>query len=359
VAEHRITAFADEASAYARFDELGWTDGLPIVAPTPERVRACYAFADVPADDVVGKVPKRNIVVTAEDVAINAVLAGCSPEQFPVVLAGVRAVCDEAFNVHSASASTSGAAICLIASGPLAAVAGLSARRSLLGGGNRANMCIGRAVRLVVRNVLGSRNGSMDASCLANPAKLSFCFAEDDPPDPWLPLRVELGYAREDTIVFALATEASRQIANINRRDPESLIRTFASAMGTPFTYAVGKHMQGILVIGPDHVRSLLAGGVSRTALRAELAVRSEIAPGALEAAGIEIEYGTQHAVDPTPRGTLATFAEPNDLFIVTAGTPGLGFSAYIPAIAAKLHFKATTSLVDPAPYARAAAGAQ
>jgi hypothetical protein len=114
-------------------------------------------------------------------------------------------------------------------------------------------------VRLVVRNVLGSRNGSMDASCLANPAKLSFCFAEDDPPDPWLPLRVELGYAREDTIVFALATEASRQIANINRRDPESLIRTFASAMGTPFTYAVGKHMQGILVIGPDHVRRLVA----------------------------------------------------------------------------------------------------
>lgn len=87
--------------------------------------------------------------------------------------------------------------------------------------------------------------------------------------------------------------------------------------------------------------------------------MRSEIAPGALEAAGIEIEYGTRHAVDPTPRGTLATFAEPNDLFIVTAGTPGLGFSAYIPAIAAKLHFKATTSLVDPAPYARTAAGAQ
>ena len=106
-------------------------------------MQACYAFANVPPDDIAGKVPKRNIVVTAEDVAITEVLAGCSPEQFPVMLAGVRAVCDEAFNVHSASASTSGAAICLIASGPLAAVAGLSARRSLLGGGNRANMCVG------------------------------------------------------------------------------------------------------------------------------------------------------------------------------------------------------------------------
>jgi hypothetical protein len=350
---HEILTGADEDAALEELFARGWTDGLPVVVPTPARVERMLAFAGVPAADHLAEVPKRALTVTAGDAAVNAVMAGCEPRHLPVVLAAVRAVCDDRFNIHSASASTSGSALCLVVSGPLAAAAGLSGRRDLLGGGNRANMTIGRAVRLVVRNILGSREGRMDASCIGNPARLSLCFAEDPPPSPWPTLRAELGHADADTIVVAFPSESSRQIANLHRGDADSVLRTFAAALRTPFTFPVAKHMQGLLVIGPDHAGHLVAAGVTKEEIRRRLQRATELTVEEIEAAGVEIEWETQHAVPLTDRGTLATFATPSDLMVVTAGQAGLGFSAYIPGIAPKLHFEATTSLVDPAPYAQ------
>jgi hypothetical protein len=339
----------EEDEALDIFFERDWTDGLPVVLPTRARVAAMISPTGLDRDTVVGTVRKRAISVTVEDVAINAVMAGCRDDYFPIVLAAVETVCDESFNIHSASASTSGAAICLVVSGPSVVKVGMASRRNLLGGGNRANMTIGRAVRLIVRNVLGSRAGNMDASCIANPAKLSFCFAEDPPPAPWESLRVELGYDAEDTIVVALPTESSRQISNLHRSDAESLLRTFAAAIATPFTFPVAKHMHGILVIGPDHASHFIAQGWSKRQIREELCERTEVGLDELEAAGIQVEAGSQHEVPRTKSGKLATFSDPDDLLIVTAGESGLGFSAFIPPIAAKLHMKAASRRVDPA----------
>ena len=148
-----------------------------------------------------------------EKAAINAVMAGCKPEYFPVVVAALEAMFDQAFNLHTVLTSTGGAALCAIVSGPIADEIGMNARHNVLGQGNRANATIGRALRLVGMNVLGSKPGETDASSFGHPGKFTLCFAEDPPPAPWKPLRIELGYVEEDTTVTMVPVEGPHQLA--------------------------------------------------------------------------------------------------------------------------------------------------
>ena len=163
---------------------------------------------------MLGAVPARRKVVTAEIAAVNAVMAGCKPEYFNIVLTALEAVLDPAFNVNTAATSTGGAAICVIVSGPGAAAIGMNARHNVLGSGNRANATIGRAVRLTVANALGAKTGQLDASSVGHPGKYTLCFAENPPAPPWPSLAVEKGYGPDDTTVTIMAVEGPRQIAN-------------------------------------------------------------------------------------------------------------------------------------------------
>lgn len=174
----------DESEAQELFFDRGWSDGLPVVPPTPDRVDAMLAAGAVAGADLLGSVPQRGRSLTAHDAAVAAVMAGCRPEYFPIVLAAFGAVLDPAFNVHTAATSTGGAAFCLVVSGPLAQRTGMAAQHNALGSGNRANATIGRSVRLAAMNVLGARTGGMDGSSLGHPGKYTFCFAEAPPPEP-------------------------------------------------------------------------------------------------------------------------------------------------------------------------------
>jgi hypothetical protein len=146
------------------------------------------------------------------DVAINAVMAGCRPEYLPLVVAGVEAMLDPSFNVHSALTSTGGAGVCVVVSGPLGREVGMNSAHSALGPGNRANATIGRAVRLVAFNVLGARPDQLDASSLSHPGKFTMCFLDSER-SPWEPLRVALGYDPSETTVSIMATEGPRTVA--------------------------------------------------------------------------------------------------------------------------------------------------
>src|SRR3954451_16498908 len=192
----------EELDLQEEFFARGWTDGLPIVAPTPDRVQAMLdlVLADDP-DTLIGFLPARGRGVTLEKAAINAVMAGCRPLYFPVVVAALEAMFDAAFNLHTVLTSTGGAALCAVVSGPIAQEIGMNARHYVLGPGNRANATIGRALRLGGMNVLGSKPGESDASSFGHPGKYTLCFAEDAPPVPWLGLREQLGYAGDDTTV--------------------------------------------------------------------------------------------------------------------------------------------------------------
>jgi len=334
----------DESDVQETFFERGWTDGLPIVPPTLDRVTAMLEAGGVAATDVVGTVAQRGVTVTAELLAINAVMAGCKPEYFPVVLAAARAFLDPAFNAHAAVTSTGGAALLVIVSGPLAAEIGMASRHNALASGNRANATIGRSLRLVARNVLGAKTGGMDGSSLGHPGKYSFCFAEDPPPEPWPPLRVELGFDEADTTVTVLPTEGPRQVANHLNEDPVGLLRTFAAAIASPAQYSTGKGTQGTVVLGPEHTTALVQAGWSKRQVREWLVEHSRVTPQQLLDAGVLLIEG----MEPGPDGRLPTIVSPDDLFLVTAGGAGAGWSAWIPNWAPKIHAQATTRRVVP-----------
>jgi hypothetical protein len=231
----------DEESLQAEFYEAGWTDGLPIIAPTPERVEAMLAFADVDGEDPIGGVSSQQLVMTAGHAAVNAVMAGCEPAAFPIVLTALGAALDPAFNLPVVCTSTGGAAICVAVSGPMAAKVGMHSAHNALGPRSRANATIGRAVRLAATNFLGSRVDGTDGTSLGHPGKYTFCFAEHEAADLWEPLRLELGYGLDDTTVTVFPAEAPRQVANHLNGDPTGIVATIASALRTPYHFAAGK----------------------------------------------------------------------------------------------------------------------
>ena len=343
----RETLEVEALDVQEEFFARGWTDGLPIVAPTPERVEAMLGALDEP-DTLIGYLPVRGRGVTLEKAAINAVMAGCRPEYFPVVVAALEAMFDAAFNLHTVLTSTGGAALCAVVSGPIAAEIGMNARHNALGPGNRANATIGRALRLVAMNVLGSKPGESDASSFGHPGKYTLCFAEDPPPAPWLPLSEQLGYAREDTTVTMVAVEGPHQLAQQLTDDAEDVLRSFARSIAHPAWFCTGKGGHGVLVLGPEHAGFCIAQGWTQAQVREYVYEHARISADELVASGVHLESGTQHALEPAADGTLPSLRSPDDVLLVTAGGEGAGWSAWLPSWAPTIHAYRATRRVRP-----------
>ena len=157
-----------------------WSDGLPVVPPTPQRVLRMLEGTSRDSSDIVAVVPPALVECSVEKVAVNAVMAGCAPEHLPVVIAAVEAACTDEFNMHGVLATTMSVGPVLVVNGPIAQRIGMNSGLNALGQGNRANSTIGRALQLVVRNVGGGRPGGVDRATFGSPAKVGFCFAEDE-----------------------------------------------------------------------------------------------------------------------------------------------------------------------------------
>lgn len=336
----------EDLDVQEHYFDKGWTDGLPIVPPTIDRVAATLAAGGLDADAVLGVVAERGAVVVAEHLAVNAVMAGCKPEYFPIVVAAASAILDRAFNPHGALTSSGGSSFCVVVSGPMSATVGMTSRHNVLATGNRANATIGRALRLLAINTLSARAPQMDGTSIGHPGKFTFCMAEDPPLAPWEPLRVELGFGVDDTTVTVLPAEGPRQVANHLNASAEGILRTFAAAMRSPSTLGVGRAQQVILVFGPEHARACVEQGWTRTAVREFLCRESRVLPSELEAAGIVLETDSQHDMRPGNDGRLPTVSTPEDIFLVTAGGSGAGWSACIPSWSPVQHARAVTRRV-------------
>jgi hypothetical protein len=217
---------ADAFAVNEFYQDKGWTDGLPIVPPTEERVAAGLQAAGLAPDEVIGVEGVRQRPITAEKVAVNAVMAGCKPAYMPVVVAILRAMCQEQFNMHGSSASTGGSAPFIVVNGPIRTALGMNATHNVLANGNRANATIGRAIRLVLINVLGVVPGQLDRSTLGHAGKFTCCIAEDEEDSPWVPLAQERGIPAGTSAVTVLAGEAPRQVMNEWTHDPEEIMAT-------------------------------------------------------------------------------------------------------------------------------------
>ncbi|MBW3664275.1 MAG: hypothetical protein KY469_14335 [Actinobacteria bacterium] len=314
--------------------QRGWTDGLPVIPPTRQRVDVGLEALGLEPATVLGTVGDRTL--TADRLVSNAVMAGCRTEHLTVVAAAVDAMLDPGFNVETVVSSTGGAALCLVVSGPISAAVGMNAGPAALGPGNRANATIGRALRLIARNVLGARPGERDGTSIGHPGQYTLVVVESPPPSGWSTLREALGHAPSETTVTLLGTEGPRQIGNHLSADPDALVATIATAMADPARFAVGKAGQGVVVLGPEHAAAFARAGWDRSRVGDALAMASRVSPEALRRAGVVLEDDQLDLRGDD--GLLPVVESRADLLLVTAGGAGPGWSAFLPAWAPKRH---------------------
>ena len=229
----RIAVPNASAAIQDYYEAQGWTDGLPVVPATEDLVwEMLGTFGRDPAQSL-GVIQPRNASVTLEKIAINAVMAGCRPEHFPVVVAAVRAILQPAFNVAGCQATTGGAAPVIIVNGPLATQLSINGDAGCFGPGYRANAAIGRALRLVIRNLAGLIPGEMDKATLATPGRYTFCFAENEARSPWEPRHVELGFAASASIVTLTAVRAVYPMMETTVATGREVLQTLVESIKT------------------------------------------------------------------------------------------------------------------------------
>lgn len=329
----------DPAEAMEFFYQQGWTDGLPVVPPTPRRVEEFLEYAGNLPGDILGMIPARNRVITAEKVAINAVMAGCLPNYMPVIVAAIEAMSQEEFNLHGISATTGGTAPLLIVNGPAVQQLNINSGVNCFGPGVRANATIGRAIRLILMNVGGSIPGVLDKSCLGHPGKYSYCIAEDEEGNPWEPLSVERGIPADVSAVTVFAGEAPHFVISQLGGTGERLVGSIANAlMGT--IYQGGNW---VVVLCPEHVTIFKKEGWTKAQIRQAVYERAERPLADFKRlAGFPDSAITAQEADVMYHHV----ATPGDLLIVTAGGKAGGFSAVIPPWAAGADSRPVTRAV-------------
>jgi hypothetical protein len=315
----------DAFAANELYQDSGWTDGLPIVPPTDDLVRAFLDAAKLAGDEVVAVEPVRRRRITAEKVAIAAVMAGCRPEYMPVVLAAVSAMCAPEFGLHGTTASTGGSAQFMVVNGPIRRALGMNSTHNALGNASRANATIGRTARLLIINVLGGVPGRLDRSTLGHPGKFTYCVAEDEEDEAWLPLAVERGIPAGRSAVTVLAAGAPHQLMNEWTREPREILETYAATMrANLLTYSIwaGNY---VIVVGRQHRDVLHAAGWSKRDVREFIHERARVTRGDWRSVGKGAVVGRKGDDVHT------ALRSPDDLLVVGAGGPAGGFGAVIP----------------------------
>jgi hypothetical protein len=304
-----------------------WSDGLPLVPPTEDRVEWMLTGTHRGPDEVVCVMPPDLVECTVEKVAVNAVMAGCLPEFLPVVLAAVEAAATDEFNIHGLAATTYFSGPIVIVNGPIAHQLGMNSGINALGPGNRANATIGRALNLVVRNVGGSLPGGVDRATMGNPGKLTFCFAENEEGSPWESLAVERGFAVDQSTVTLFAGHGPTEIWDQLSRTPESLAASFAGQLERLSHPKLALMFDAVVVVSPEHARVFRDGGWDKTRLRHELMSRLE-RPGAGLMRG---EAGVAEGMPESFRDKSVPKFRPDGLWFVHAGGGAGLFSGILP----------------------------
>ena len=323
--------FDDLFAAQEFFSFQDWTDGLPIVPPTSERVQSFVEQANRSPLDVVGKAPITNQPITVEKIAVNSVMAGCLPEYFPIVLAAVEGILEPAFNLHAICMATDSATIFLIVNGPVAPMTSMNAGTGLFGPGNRANATIGRAVQLAVSNTIGQMR-SLRMSTLGQPAMFSWCIAEAEGLSPWKPFHVERGFEARQSTVAVFSALPPIQARNHVSRDPEDILRSFgpgilAASYGVFGAVTADRGM--VVVFSPELARHFGSAGWSKGRIRALFAKiqREEVSNWIKR----EQEAGREASESAEPVSGAVRNSE--NFSVIVAGGKAGAFCALVPVV--------------------------
>jgi hypothetical protein len=266
------------------FAARGWGDGLPLVPPTPKRVDAMLAQAEGDPDEVLGVLPPRFGELTRRIVAVNAVLAGCDPSVFRVVLTAARALAREEVNLRGVNATTHPVAPLVIVSGDIVEQAGFNAGIGAFGPGNRANATVGRAVRLVLLHVAGARPGDGDASTQGGPAKYAYCVAENLAASPWESYPRSRGVDAPSAVTVHCG-EAPHNSHDMDSDVPWRILDKLASAMASlGVNNAPISQGEFFVAMCPEHAATAAASGWARSDVASYLYERARLPAGLFRA---------------------------------------------------------------------------
>jgi len=321
----RSYELADDSDVQEFYHSRGWSDGFPIVPPTEDRIQACLDWAGTAADELIGVEPVRARPITAEKLAVNAVMAGCLPMHFPVVITAWTAMLQEEFLLHGATASTGGCAVLVIINGPVRKEINALSEFNVLGSSDRATSVIGRAIRLGLINILEVSPGAIDRSTLGHPGKISYCIAEDEEGTSWKSLAEIRGAPDPVSAVTVLASGAPRQIMNEWTTQPEDILETYAAEMRANMrNYSIWSGNY-VIVVPKQHREHLEAAGWTKSDVAQFLYQRARIKRSEWATVGkgaVVRDKGEQE---------YCALPSPDHLMVVAAGGPAGGFGAIIP----------------------------
>jgi hypothetical protein len=330
--EERFELDNDPAGLQEFFFQRGWSDGLPLVPPTADNVAAMVAAAGRPRDATVGPIPPRMRGATIEKLAINAVMAGCRPEHFPVVLAALDAALDDKIRLYGIQTATNTGSPLIIVNGPIVKKLGFNSGGNVFGPGNRANATVGRALQLILRNVGGDRPGETDMATHGHCGKLGFCIAENEDQSPWEPLHVERGFQRGESTVTVIGGSSPQNIFTYGCETGADILDHFVGSLTGLGHNNIIFPTGPLFVLSPEHAQTLARDGYTKQSIKQYLFEKARIPLSRFAHRTVD---GLHHrrarwfkiAGDPDHIGVAD---RPSDINIVVAGGAGI-HSQFVP----------------------------
>lgn len=276
--------------------EKGWGDGLPLVPPSAQRVEAMLEWCDRAWDEPVAAIAPRYGAATPLRLAANAVMAGCRPEYFPLIITAIEALCEEPFNLYGIQATTHPVAPLVIVNGPVVQELGINSGHNAFGPGVQANAAIGRAIRLALVNVGGAIPGLGDMSTFGSPAKYTYCVAENEARNPWEPLHVERGFPREASTVTVVGGESPHNVNDHESLSGEGLLRMIAGTLAETGSNDIYYEGQPLIIFGPEHAEQVAADGYSKADVKRYFYENARFALGRLSHETIERRMRVKYA---------------------------------------------------------------
>ncbi|PON17507.1 hypothetical protein C2W62_12790 [Candidatus Entotheonella serta] len=316
---------SDNVEAIEFYYSKGWTDGLPVVPPTEASIRTMLDAAGLEPGEEITFIENRQVSVTAEKVAINAIMAGCLPAYMPIVVAAVEEIGDPLWSYHGPATSTGGSAVFMLVNGPIAKELGFNSGNNLFGPGWRPNASVGRAVRLVMRNVIGTIPGQLDRSSLGHGGKYTYCIAENEEESPWPAVHVERGFQPEQNAVTVFAALAPHQYSNQLSNTAEGVLETLCAHMR--ISGGIRSQPQYVLVFAGEHMRVIGDNGWSKDDIKRYCFEHTHTSHAEMKR--IHVMPGD---ITPEDETTWQPLVEsPEDFIVVAAGGRAGVQSAFIP----------------------------
>ncbi len=308
-------------------EQQGWTDGLPLVPPTEAAVARMVEGARGDNEPVPPITP-RLMTPTIRSLAANAVMAGCRPEYFPVVLAALRGVLVADYNLHGTLATTHSCAPMVMINGPLRKTLNVNCGSNCFGQGWRANAAIGRALQLILNNVGGAKPAVMDRLTFGSPAKYTFCFGENEEESPFAPYHVRQGFAADESVATVISSEPNHNLNDHGSTSGIDLLTTFAGGIASPAANNISAKGPFFIVFGPEHAATLARDNWTVEAIQQFLFDKARVP---LSEVSAENRYRYETGGNFPENGAFKVAPTPEDIHVAVAGGPGK-HSAWIPS---------------------------